>query len=125
MRYLYVVVLLSLSACASLGEHGRSPASDSSSDEEGLPNPLRDPVRQQDLQVFYGEPNLHYTKVCQIEAEGSNSLEKKFTKKADFASQFKRRARRCPGANAVIIQNMFAFENGSAFADGSAIRIEP
>ncbi len=77
------------------------------------------------MQVFYGEPaNVKYKKVCKISASGSNALESKYTKISDFETQFKRRARRCRGANAVIINNMFAFEHGSAFADGAAVAIE-
>ena len=77
------------------------------------------------MQVFYGEPtHLKYKKVCKISASGSNALESKYTKISDFETQFKRRARRCRGANAVIINNMFAFEHGSAFADGAAVALE-
>lgn len=84
------------------------------------------PSAEEKIQVFYGEPtNLKYRKVCKISASGSNAVETKYTKMSDFDSQFKRRARRCRGANAVIINNMFAFEHGSAFADGAAILIEP
>ncbi len=78
------------------------------------------------MQVFYGEPtHVKFKKVCKISASGSNALESKYTKISDFETQFKRRARRCRGANAVVINNMFAFEHGSAFADGAAISIEP
>lgn len=121
-RTLILALSTFLVACASAP--GRAPASDSNNEPEDRSR-SQEPARMQDLQVFYGEPKLQYKKVCRIEAEGSNALERKFTKKADFEGQFKRRARRCPGANAVIIESMFAFENGSAFADGSAIRIEP
>lgn len=119
-RILVLLFAAAMCACASSPE--REPASKESSP---FWTPSKEPARQQDLQVFYGEPRVRYKKVCKIEAEGSNALEQKYTKKADFEGQFKRRARRCKGANAVIIDNMFAFENGSAFADGAAIVIEP
>jgi hypothetical protein len=102
----------------------RKPASVPQSLEPKEPS-ARERARMDDLKVFYSEPKIPFRRVCQIAAEGNNALAQKYVKKADFESQFLRRARRCKGANAVIIQNMFAFENGSAFADGAAIALEP
>lgn len=84
-------------------------------------------VRQAEgrLPVYYAAPRAKFKTICRIEASGGNFLASRFTRKADFETQFRRRAQKCKGANAVVIENMFAFEHGSAFADGVAIAIEP
>ncbi|MGE4133459.1 MAG: hypothetical protein AB7F86_17590 [Bdellovibrionales bacterium] len=80
--------------------------------------------RSDDVQVFYEVPKVKYKKVCHITESGDNFVSQQYTKKSDFASKFRRRARNC-GANAVIITDMFAFERGSAFADGIAVYVPP
>lgn len=129
LRVYLILLSLALGACASSDKSSEERKSLSPFWMEQTSEPSRAPAgvagKAGEIQVFYGEPRVPYKKVCKIETEGSNAVEQKYTKKADFEGQFKRRARRCRGANAVIIQNMFAFERGSAFADGAAIRIDP
>ncbi len=122
MKYLWIVIALGLIGCASAPQSQSLKSAPQASELSPPPQaPTSDEPR---MLVFYGEPNLKYKKICKIEASGSNVAESRFTRKSDFEPQFRRRARRCRGANAVIISNMFAFEKGSAFADGTAIHIE-
>lgn len=125
-RPLYVLALsVMLSACASTKQASYHKPYEWQPMQSPSAKKNRKVASSSEMPVYYGEPGVKYKKVCKIEAAGDNFIQTKYTKISDFEPQFKRRAQRCRGANAVIIQNMFAFEHGSAFADGIGIEIDP
>jgi len=122
IRPLIVILMLSLGACASVH---KEEAKDTQRKPVQWAPAKKTKVAANQLPVYYATPGVKFKKVCKIEASGANFIATQFTKKSDFESQFRRRAKQCKGANAIVIENMFAFEHGSAFADGMAIEIDP
>src|SRR4029078_13703969 len=85
--------VLGLTACASSVKTAEAKKEPSPFwTKEGARAPAKALKGKGEMQVFYGDPKVPYKKVCKIEAEGNNAVEQKYTKKADFESQFKRRA---------------------------------
>lgn len=75
------------------------------------------------VEVFWSVPNLRYTEVCTIEAQGNNSLAWMYDEKEDFADMFQSEARKC-GANGVIFSFLSGTKGGAVTAYATGVRIE-